>query len=130
MEEKVTLEDLKEQINELKAKVESLEKNEDRTREVVDANVIAINRKMIDRANSNCLLISAICTSVLIVMATYFLNVTNQVAEYIVCMGFCVVSMSITIICMIVMLVLLVGDIKQMIKNRKWRKKNEGKEVE
>lgn len=130
MEEKVMLEDLRKEINELKAKVELLEKNEDRTREVVDANVIAINRKMIDRANSNCLFISALCTSVLIVMSAYFLNVTNQIAEYIVCIGFCMISLSITIICMVIMIVLLIGDFKQMIKNRKWRKKNEGKDVE
>jgi hypothetical protein len=124
------VEELKQEIALLKEsdknktqEIASLKDKEEKTRDVVDANVMVIYDRMARKKTDVCVTFSAICSCVLLFIARFLLINEYDVGYVISCFSFLAVSTSIMIVSVVILVIYAINDFKRFFKNKEWKKR-------
>ena len=122
------IEQLKLELNKVKEELAEIRAQQEDTRNALDANVIAIYRRIWEKNVAKMMTITSFSTCALIVYMAYLLK-TDCTSEILyVCMGLTIFCLGVMIVGTIILFFQMVGDISRFIKNKEWQnwKKRKG----
>lgn len=127
---KAELAEVKVENAEMKAELSEMKAKQEDTRDALDANVMAIYRRIWERGLAKFMAFVSWATCALIILMAYFSKMNYPIEDIYICLGVLIFCLCMMILGTVALFFQMIGDLCRFIKNKEWQnwKKREKKE--
>lgn len=122
--------EMKTELAEVKAELAEMKATQEDTRDALDANVMAIYRRLWERGVSKFMAFTSWATCGMIILMAYMTKMNYPIEDIYICFGVLIFCLCMMILGTVALFFQMVGDLHRFIKNKEWQnwKKREKKE--